>query len=111
MKNKIKYNLEKIKTLPKFNDALNKKLKNTEFKQRHLLNLQRLDLAQDIVKLRQKTSLTQNDLAQKLKTSQSFVARVENGNQNITLDVLIRIANIFSAEQKSPVKLQIAGLV
>lgn len=110
MKNK-QYNLEKIKKLAQFKDDLKEKLKDPEFKKRHILAIQRLELAHKIMASRKKSKMTQSEFAKELKTSQSFVARVENGNQNITLDVLMRIANIISNKQKRPIIFQIVGSV
>lgn len=45
-----------------------------------------------IKKLREDRNLTQNDFAKILKTSQSAVARIENGGQNMTTDELNRIS-------------------
>ena len=111
MSNKKKYNLAKIKKLTKFDDVLNKKLKNPEYKKRHLAALKRLELAHEIMLAREKAKMTQVELAKKLQTSQSFVARAENGNQNLTLDVLMRMADVLSTKQKRPVKFQIVGSV
>ena len=45
-----------------------------------------------IKKLREDRNLTQNDFAKLLKTSQSAVARIETGGQNMTTDELNRIS-------------------
>ncbi len=96
-----KYDLEKIKKLPKFDDDLTEKLKDTEFKTKYFLAMRRLELAQKITKEREKTRMTQGSFAKELKTSQSFIARVESGNQNITVDVLMRMADVLSKKQKN----------
>ncbi len=46
-----------------------------------------------IKKLREKRSLTQEELAERLKTSQSAVARIEAGGQNITAGELLKIGD------------------
>ncbi len=46
-----------------------------------------------IKKLREKRSFTQEELAERLKTSQSAVARMESGGQNITAGELLKIGN------------------
>ncbi|MEK7172325.1 MAG: helix-turn-helix transcriptional regulator [Patescibacteria group bacterium] len=46
-----------------------------------------------IKKIRRKTGMKQLELAQKLKTSQSVIARIENGKQNLTLKALTVIAH------------------
>ena len=39
--------------------------------------------------------MTQAELAKKLQTTQSAVARIENGKQNTTIQTLVKIARIF----------------
>jgi len=107
MNSNKQYNLKKIQKLSTFDDDLSAKLKNPEFKKRHYIALKRLELAHEIMLARKKAKMTQIELAKKLKTSQSFIARVENGNQNLTIDGLIRITNALSTKQKKPVKFQI----
>ena len=48
-----------------------------------------------IKKLREEKGLSQKDFAQKLKTSQSAVDRIESGNQNVTLEQLEKIGNVL----------------
>lgn len=48
-----------------------------------------------IKKLREKRSLTQKELANRLKTSQSAVARIENGGQNLTAKELLKIGEVL----------------
>lgn len=56
---------------------------------------ERLFIGNLIKKLRKKNGLSQNQLAEQLKTTQSVIARIEAGKQNLTLHALIRIARIF----------------
>lgn len=109
MSNK-KYNLAKIQKLPKFNDILKEKLKNHKFKKGFDSALKRWNLAHEIRMAREKAKMTQAEFAKELKTSQSFIARAENGGQNLTIDVLIRMADVLSVKQKNPVKFQIVGV-
>lgn len=111
MNNEKKYNLAKIRTLTKFDDVLNEKLKDPEYKKHHLASLRRWDLTHEIMTARKKAKMTQAEFAGKLQTSQSFVARVENGDQNLTLDVLMRMADVLSAKQKKSIRFQIIGSV
>lgn len=48
-----------------------------------------------IKKLRKKAGMSQADLAKKLKTTQSVVARIEMGKQNLTLQSLVKISFIL----------------
>ena len=46
-----------------------------------------------ITELRKRKGMTQAELAKKLKTSQSAVARIECGEQNMSLEMLLKISN------------------
>jgi UDP-N-acetylglucosamine 1-carboxyvinyltransferase len=59
-----------------------------------------------ITKLREDAGLTQQDLAKKLKTTQSAIARIETGKQNVSTELLRKISqalkrNIVSAQPGS----------
>ena len=49
-----------------------------------------------IKKLREEKNLTQEAFASLLKTSQSAVARIESGNQNITIEQLMKIGEVLN---------------
>lgn len=48
-----------------------------------------------IKKLREERGMTQGDFAKQLKTSQSAVARIESGNQNVTVEQLIKMSEVL----------------
>ncbi len=48
-----------------------------------------------IKKLREEKGLTQEDFSNLLKTSQSAVARIESGNQNITIEQLTKMRDVL----------------
>ncbi len=48
-----------------------------------------------IKKLREEQGLTQEEFAKKLKTSQSAVARIESGNQNVTIEQLLKMSSVL----------------
>lgn len=48
-----------------------------------------------IKKLREEKGMTQGEFAKKLKTSQSAVARIESGNQNVTIDQLMKMGEVL----------------
>lgn len=54
---------------------------------------EKLFIGTQIKKYRTKLRMKQSVLAQKLATTQSVVARIEAGKQNLTLDTLIAIAH------------------
>lgn len=49
-----------------------------------------------IKKLRDEKGMTQGEFAKKLKTSQSAVARIENGNQNVTIEQLMKMSEVLN---------------
>jgi DNA-binding XRE family transcriptional regulator len=46
----------------------------------------------ELIKLRRKLKLSQDGLARKMKVKREFIARLESGKQNVTLDTLYRVA-------------------
>jgi len=80
----------------KLND-LKKELKKkiTDFDDKMVFERKRLEIALKISEARKEEGFTQEELAQKLKTTQSVVSRIEKGHQNITLDLLFKIAQIL----------------
>jgi UDP-N-acetylglucosamine 1-carboxyvinyltransferase len=48
-----------------------------------------------IKKLREERGMTQGEFAKRLKTSQSAVARIESGNQNVTVEQLLKIGEVL----------------
>lgn len=55
-------------------------------------------VAKQLISLRLKRGLTQKELADKIGTSQSVIARIENGEQNLSLKTLTKIAYALEAE-------------
>lgn len=72
-----------------------KKFKNKKFKKTYEEISPLLDIAMVITKARNKIGLSQAELAKKLKTTQSVISRIENGNQNISLNMLAKIAQVL----------------
>lgn len=56
----------------------------------------RLSLGYAIYQARKRRGLTQSDLAKKISTTQSEVARIEGGDQNVTTDKLNKIAKALN---------------
>ncbi len=48
-----------------------------------------------IKKLREEKGMTQGEFSEKLKTSQSAVARIEAGNQNVTIEQLMKMGEVL----------------
>lgn len=79
--------------LPKFESEthLAESLKTKEA----IFAYEKLALGVQIKKLRKKRSMKQAELAKLLQTSQSAVARIEAGKQNLTLQTLIAVALVL----------------
>lgn len=81
---------------PSFEHYLARQMKNKTFRMAYEEESQRLEIAYRILQLRKKQKLSQKELAQKLNTTQSVVARMESGQQNFTTDTLQKIAEVFN---------------
>ncbi len=57
-----------------------------------------MDVAIAVVTARNKVGLSQVELAQKLNTTQSVVSRIENGNQNLSVKMLAKIAQVLGCD-------------
>jgi predicted transcriptional regulator len=79
--------------MTKLNDALAQKMQNPEFRQSFDEFEQEFQLAQQLTELRKQKGYTQKELAEKARTSQSAIARLESGqHQNLTLAFLQRVS-------------------
>jgi len=83
------------KEMTDFDEHLAEKLKNPEFKKWYDYYGKQLELSYSILQMRKKQKMTQAELAKKLQTKQSNVARMESGQQNFTLSMLHKIAVVF----------------
>ena len=82
------------------NDAINKQLADPDFATAYERELLINAIAKMVVNLRKHQHLTQNELAQKVKTSQTAIARLESGidSRVPSLDLLARIAAASDAK-------------
>ncbi len=79
--------------LEKFDDFLQEKLKNKEFRRLYEIERAKVALAQKIAEMRQDKHLNQKELAARLGVTQQFVSQIETGEgRNLTLATIIRIA-------------------
>ena len=81
-----------------FEKYLEKQLKDPEYREEYeklepLYTLIKLE-----IKLRNKRHLSQKELAERMGTSQSAIARFERGNINPTLDFAVRLAKALNAK-------------
>ena len=89
----------KIK-LTDFDDFLKEELKNPEFKKWYDYYGKQVEISYNLLLLRKEKGMTQAELAKKIGTSQSNVARLERGQQNFTVETLDKIAKVFGKELK-----------
>jgi len=95
----MKKKYKKIKYLS-FERYLAEKMKNKVFRDAYKEEGRRLEIAYQIFQLRKQKKLSQKELAYKLDTTQSVVARMESGQQNFTTDTLQKIASTFKRDLK-----------
>ena len=85
----------------KYRDVLKEKLKNPAFRKEWEKTQKEFDLACQIIELRLKSGMTQKELAQKAKTSQPAIARLESGSyRNVTMDFLRKIGDVYGMEPR-----------
>jgi UDP-N-acetylglucosamine 1-carboxyvinyltransferase len=82
----------KTKSFDKF---LKKKLKKKSLKKHFESARSLLEVALTISKARDAAGLSQSQLASRLGTTQSVISRIESGNQNLSLDMLSKIAAVL----------------
>jgi len=83
-----------------FDEVLSEKLKNPKFKKYFDKYGQQLELAYQILQLRQARKISQAELAKKIGTTQGNVARLESGRQNFTVSLLARVAGALDSSLK-----------
>ena len=69
-----------------------KTAENAEFAREYDRENERLQVAVALIRLRESEGLTQRQLAEKVGKPQSTIARIENGNMNVSYGVLSKIA-------------------
>ena len=78
-----------------FTNYLNEQLKNKEFKEEWDKLELRYQFVRKLISLREESKVSQAELAEKVGTTQSVISRIENGNVNIGIDMIQRIASAF----------------
>lgn len=82
---------------------LTKKLRSKAFRGQFEQAYLQIETAHQIAALRRRRKMTQAELAKRLGTSRTAVARMEAGEQNLTLDMLGRVSTAFG--RRTEVKL------
>ena len=91
-------NNKEIGKATNWQDWLKKELKNPEFKRHYDEFGKQLEISYALLQMRKKSKMSQGQLAKKIGTTQSNVARMEAGNQNFTIAMLTRIAGVFGKD-------------
>ncbi len=76
-------------------DSLKERLKDPEFRAAYEYESIVQELALKIARLRQEVGLSQKGLAEMLDTKQQVISRIENGNQNLSLNMLYKISKVL----------------
>ncbi len=82
----------KTKSFEKF---LTKKLKKKSFQKKYKAAQSLMEVAVAISKARETMQISQAQLATRLGTTQSVISRIESGNQNLSIDMLSKIATVL----------------
>ena len=89
-----------------FYSDLEKDLKRKEFRKNFYGELLKLQVAEEIVKLRKKYNLSQKGLANKIDTTQAVISRIENAQVCASTNILKRICDNFEIKAKFEFQLQ-----
>jgi len=92
--------MNKTKKAVDFQKYLAKKLKDPKFRNYYNEYGKKLEIAYLVLQLRKQKKISQAELAKKLDTTQSNIARMEAGKQNLTTDTLQKIASVFNRKLK-----------
>ena len=79
-----------------FEDFLKKQYPTKKSRAKADARFQRFSFGYEILVARKKKGLTQAKLAKKLNTTQSEIARIESGDQNVTFDKIKEIAKALN---------------
>lgn len=96
----MKINKKKFKQEIDFQIYLNKQLRDPVIKKYYDEFGKQLEVAYAILQLRKKFKLSQLELAKRIGTTQSNIARMESGQQNFTVELLQRIARAYERDLK-----------
>jgi DNA-directed RNA polymerase specialized sigma subunit len=82
-----------------YDDMLKEQLKDHEFRKEYDALEEEFDVARQVIELRLKQKMTQKELAKRVQTSQSCIARLESGNyRNLSLSFLRRVGGALGAQ-------------
>jgi ribosome-binding protein aMBF1 (putative translation factor) len=78
--------------MTKISDLHQQWLENPQYQTAYDAQRSELEIASAIISARSSANLTQEELAQRMSTKQSLIARLETGEHNTTIKTLNRIA-------------------
>lgn len=82
-----------------YDEMLNEELKDPEFCKEYTALEEEFEVARQVIALRLSKGLTQKELAKKVNTSQSCIARLESGTyQNLSLSFLRRVGEVLGVK-------------
>jgi len=84
-----------MKTL---NQSLQERMQDSEFRRYYEYENIIQNIALRIAKIRQELGISQADLAKKLGTKQQVISRIEGGNQNLSVQMLLKISEALGAK-------------
>lgn len=94
----------KVSQATDFSDYLKKQLKNREIRKNYRSYGKQLEIAYQILQLRRKNRISQEEFAKRIGTTQGNIARMESGSQNFTIEMLDKVAETFNKELQILIK-------
>jgi len=89
-------NIKKNKKAIDFQKYLAQRLKSAKFKEYYNEYGKQLEVGYQISQLRKQKRISQLELAKRLKTQQSNIARIEAGKENVSVNTLEKIAKALN---------------
>lgn len=83
-----------------FENVKTELMADEEFREEYERLKPRYEIISQIIELRKEQHMTQADLAKKAGTQKSNISRLESGNYNPSLDLLIKVARCLGKELK-----------
>lgn len=84
--------------MTKFSDIKKRWMKDPEFRKEYDALAPEFDLSEMLISMRKQGRLTQEQMAERLRTTQSAVARLESGKQDPKLSMLRAYADAAGAD-------------
>lgn len=79
-------------------EAIQREWRDPEYRRAYRLSKPRYDILRDIIRLRKRLGITQNDLAKKANTHQSRISKIESAELDVRLSTLSKIADALDSD-------------